>query len=563
MTIFARFPIHKKLQFMTVLSLVALLFISVFTLFYHKGTLLEDRKVKTQNVVEVAVSVINNYVQWEKEGIMSVDEAQRKALEAVKALRYDGENYFWINDMHPKMVMHPFKPQLDGKDLSKVTDPAGTPLFMDMVDVIKQDGKGFVYYLWPKPGLDQDKPVQKLSFVQGIPEWGWIVGSGIYIDDVNAVFFKQLIQIGVVIVVLFSFFITIGHFITRDIKTSISRISQNMVILSEGCDINVQDQDRRDEIGLMARALVDLSKKLKQSKEIEAHQKEQEDLMRQERSTEMHKLASDFEAKVQDIIQNVAQSAMQLSDTSESMSAAMSQSSDMMSNSVTNVGDMANNVNSIASAAEEMSMSVKEITYQMQRSNDLVEDAVKKIEMADSHAQALSAASGRVEEVVGLISDIAQQVNLLALNATIEAARAGEAGKGFAVVAGEVKNLASQTETSVQEIDQVISEMNVASQDILKSLEGIKESSEEILSSSNAVASAVSQQDATTEEIVRNIQMAAQGSQVVSSNINDVSSDMNDTKQSAFDVSRAAQDLSKMSERLRSEVADFVSGLRT
>ena len=563
MTIFARFPIHKKLQFMTLLSLLALFLISVFTLFYHKGTLLEDRKIKTQNVVEVAVSVINNYVQWEKEGIMSPEEAQRKALDAVKALRYDGKNYFWINDTHPKMVMHPFKPQLDGKDLSKVTDPAGTPLFMDMVDVIKQDGKGFVYYLWPKPGLDQDKPVQKLSFVQGIPEWGWIVGSGIYIDDVNAVFFKQLIQIGVVIVVLFSFFITIGHFITRDIKTSISRISQNMVILSEGCDINVQDQDRRDEIGLMARALVDLSKKLKQSKEIEAHQKEQEDLMRQERSTEMHKLASDFEAKVQDIIQNVAQSAMQLSDTSESMSAAMSQSSDMMSNSVTNVGDMANNVNSIASAAEEMSMSVKEITYQMQRSNDLVEDAVKKIEMADSHAQALSAASGRVEEVVGLISDIAQQVNLLALNATIEAARAGEAGKGFAVVAGEVKNLASQTETSVQEIDQVISEMNVASQDILKSLEGIKESSEEILSSSNAVASAVSQQDATTEEIVRNIQMAAQGSQVVSSNINDVSSDMNDTKQSAFDVSRAAQDLSKMSERLRSEVADFVSGLRT
>ncbi|MBG78815.1 MAG: hypothetical protein CL570_07315 [Alphaproteobacteria bacterium] len=562
MTIFARFPIHKKLQFMTLLSLLALFLISVFTLFYHKGTLLEDRKIKTQNVVEVAVSVINNYVQWEKEGIMSPEEAQRKALDAVKALRYDGKNYFWINDTHPKMVMHPFKPQLDGKDLSKVTDPAGTPLFMDMVDVIKQDGKGFVYYLWPKPGLDQDKPVQKLSFVQGIPEWGWIIGSGIYIDDVNAVFFKQLIQIGVVIVVLFSFFITIGHFITRDIKTSISRISQNMVILSEGCDIHVQDQDRRDEIGLMARALVDLSKKLKQSKETEAYQKQQEARMREERATEMHKLASDFEAKVQDIIQNVAQSAMHLSGTSEQMSSAMTQSSDKMNASVTNVGDMANNVNSIASAAEEMSMSVKEITYQMQRSNDLVENAVKKIEMADSHAQALSAASSRVEEVVGLISDIAQQVNLLALNATIEAARAGEAGKGFAVVAGEVKNLASQTEASVQEIDQVISEMNVASQDILKSLEDIKTSSEEILSSSHAVASAVSEQDTTTDEIVRNIQMAAQGSQLVSSSINDVSSDMNDTKQSAFDVSQAAQDLSKMSERLRSEVADFVSGLR-
>ena len=103
----------------------------------------------------------------------------------MKTLRYDGQEYFWINDMQPRMVAHPMKPDLEGKDLSGVQDPTGKYLFRDFVDLANKQGQGFVDYSWPKAG--SEAPVPKRSSVRGFAPWGWVIGTGIYADDTAAI----------------------------------------------------------------------------------------------------------------------------------------------------------------------------------------------------------------------------------------------------------------------------------------------------------------------------------------------------------------------------------------
>ena len=141
-------------------------------------------------MVENTHSLLNHFYQLQTQGTLSEQQAQDQAKQAVAQLRYGEEDYFWMNDMTPTMVMHPFKPQLDGKNLSAVKDPQGKALFVEMANIARDQGEGTVYYMWPKPGSDTD--VEKVSYVKLFEPWGWIVGSGVYIDDVNALVWQRL-----------------------------------------------------------------------------------------------------------------------------------------------------------------------------------------------------------------------------------------------------------------------------------------------------------------------------------------------------------------------------------
>jgi methyl-accepting chemotaxis protein len=142
----------------------------------------ESKEIALRQLVESATSIVAVQVEAARRGEVSEDEAKARALATLRTMRYDKSNYFWVNDLAPKMVMHPIKPEMDGKDLRDYKDPVGTFLFNDMVAVAKKDGAGYVSYRWSKP--NHDKPVAKTSYVQLVPEWGWIVGSGMYVDDV-------------------------------------------------------------------------------------------------------------------------------------------------------------------------------------------------------------------------------------------------------------------------------------------------------------------------------------------------------------------------------------------
>jgi two-component system NtrC family sensor kinase len=170
-------------------ALVGIITLVSMSLLLLRQDILREKELKTQHVVETAHSVVGLYQKMAAEGKIPPQQAKSMALEAVKAMRYGENGYFWINDMQPKMIMHPIQPELDGKNLTDRKDVAGKRFIVTCVETVKAHGAGFVYYYKPKPGFD--KPVQKLSYVKGFAPWGWIIGSGIYLDDVNAIFWRS------------------------------------------------------------------------------------------------------------------------------------------------------------------------------------------------------------------------------------------------------------------------------------------------------------------------------------------------------------------------------------
>jgi methyl-accepting chemotaxis protein len=148
-----------------------------------KRNVFDAKYQKTRHLVEAAWGVLEYHASLAKSGSITESEAKSRAIAVLKTMRYEKSDYFWINDLHPRMIMHPFKPELDGKDLSEFKDPNGFKLFVAFADKARKEGAGFVPYEWPKPG--EKDPVSKISYVKLLPEWGWIVGSGIYLDDVK------------------------------------------------------------------------------------------------------------------------------------------------------------------------------------------------------------------------------------------------------------------------------------------------------------------------------------------------------------------------------------------
>lgn len=319
----------------------------------------------------------------------------------------------------------------------------------------------------------------------------------------------------------------------------------------------------RSEIGDIAAAVQVFKKNAIEKINLEKEQKLQEERVRIERKQDMQNLAMSFESRVQGIIDSVASASTELSQTAEVMNGFIGKSIINATDATHQAEETFSNVQSVASAAEEMSVTIQQISTQIQQSNNLITSSVDQVRGADEFASALKAASNKVRDVTRFIADIAGQINMLALNATIESARAGEAGKGFAVVANEVRNLAGQTDKSAKDIQEVITEMNQASEGVIQALSGIKHSVDQIHESSREISSVVREQSLAVDEIARNMQIAAQGTESVSRSIQDVNRLSSDANESSSQVLIAAKELSKQAETLDLEVGSFLSEVRT
>ena len=187
------FTLRSKLTAMAGATIAALIVLFVVLLISGKNQMLEDRQAKVRNLVEVAHTTVAHFEKEARDGKISVDEAKKGAMNALREMRYDKVEYFWINDLNDLMVMHPIKPELDGKKLDQLKDKNGKLLFLEFNKVVKAQGAGFVDYLWPKPGAEEGVP--KISYVMGFQPWGWVIGSGIYTDDVDAKFRREAIML--------------------------------------------------------------------------------------------------------------------------------------------------------------------------------------------------------------------------------------------------------------------------------------------------------------------------------------------------------------------------------
>ena len=257
----ANWNISHRLMLLVLATVVPFVTINGITLFQSKNAMLEQKKLKTRHVVETAHSVIAHFETQVRDGAMTVAEAQQRAKNAIRNLRYEDKGYFWINDMQVQMVMHPYKPKLDGTDVRALEDPAGNRPFALFTEKAGQGG-GYVNYLWPKPGTDE--PVEKLSYVVQFEPWQWVIGSGVYLDDVERTFWQQardraLANLAVMILV-----VALSMFIARTITRPMKQAVGVATAIASGTLDNDVVATSRDETGAMLRSLSAMQTQLRE-----------------------------------------------------------------------------------------------------------------------------------------------------------------------------------------------------------------------------------------------------------------------------------------------------------
>jgi methyl-accepting chemotaxis protein-1 (serine sensor receptor) len=252
--------ISKRLWLLGICAILGIVLLTAFALVSERSLILEERKSNVRQEVETAYGLLAHFQGMAAKGEISESDAKSKAVAALRSLRYSGNEYFWINDMQPKMIMHPIKPEMDGTDLSGSKDPTGKPLFLEFVSEVKAHGEGFVYYMWPKPGSKDD--VQKVSFVKGFAPWGWIVGSGVYLDSVQETFLARVavFSLGALLLAagLLAISVVIARSITRPLATTIGYFKN----IADGNFHNAIEVTGKDEISEVLTALDRMQSKL-------------------------------------------------------------------------------------------------------------------------------------------------------------------------------------------------------------------------------------------------------------------------------------------------------------
>ncbi len=557
----ARLPISLRIHLITAIACAGLLVVGAMNATTRSGELERERTALLSSVVDGAIAIAAAEQARVAAGQATEEEAKRRAAEAMGAIRYRGQEYVWVNDMGPRMVMHPFRPDLNGRDLAGFADPTGFRLFQGFVDMVRARPEGGVVgYMWPRPGAAQ--PVEKLSFVRGFAPWGWVVGTGIYVDDLRAAqrgIWLWSMGEALVAGLLVGLFATL---LARGIAGPLGAVTQSTTALAGGdLDHPIAGVGRSDEIGRLAAALETFRRDALEKRDMEAAA-EAARAVAARRHAAMEAHVQEFGASASGAMGSVVDSAGRMREVAEAMASAAARIRARAQETGAEAEGAARNLSSVAAATEELAASTGEIARQVGAATEAVTQAVAQSQSSDRLVAGLAGEAEAIGGVVRLIEDIAGRTNLLALNATIEAARAGEAGKGFAVVASEVKALAAQTAKATAEIGTRITAVQEATRRACEGIGAIGATVARVEAIAASVAGAVEEQGRATREIAESTQIVTAATSAASGAMAEFGTLADQAHALGSDVLAAAERNGREAESLRGELDGFLAAMR-
>lgn len=563
--------IRNKIWLLVTLFLGAIIVGSVMDVMEIKRTLWSEKQLKTRHLVETAYSVLAHYHDQQKSGALSEASARTEAIATLKAMRYEGKEYFWVNDLgkpYPTMIMHPTVPALDGKVLdaekfncatsqsfgdeaSPVMTDGKKNLFAAFVEVAEKSNKGYVTYNWPKPkagGGTSDELYPKLSYVKKFEPWGMVVGSGIYVDDVDAAVYHRVLHTLGIVLASTLILLLLAEMLRRSITRPLDEVTNALREIAQGDG--------------------DLTQRLPEhggGKEIE----------------QLATGFNQFVAKIQQAILHVVEATHQLNSDAALLSsvareteAGIVQQDQETARVASAVQDMLDRVRKVTDSAGMAVTAAQQADAEATSGMKVVEETITSIRLVASevgHATQVIAELAEDSRNIGTILDtikgIAEQTNLLALNAAIEAARAGEQGRGFAVVADEVRKLAQSTQEATARIQSLIERLQERSAAAVKAMEEGRTQVDSSVGQAGAAGESlgkITKSVASIRDMNGEIAQSAKEQLETAENINASLSTINQmatqTSSGVHRTEESVADLAKLLDELKTLVSQFKVG---